>query len=266
VEPAIFTALGAILAKTDPAIYSAAAAICVALISGAVAVRATLQAKHLAQLNRELDKQAKLFDRKLDAEDLLKKYSEPLAGAAFDLQSRCWNIVSNDPKFFQKFGSHHERFPDAVMTTLFRFAQYFGWAEILRSEIQYLSFPDKDGDTRAVSKLLGEIGGCVASSEDDQSFMIWVDEQRAIGERMIVDHPNGPRCMGYAAFCDNYDACFTQLFERVIHDIAAPASEPRLGRAQNMLCDLVGALDPEGRRYDKEGMKRAPGDRELVAS
>jgi hypothetical protein len=39
------------------------------------------------------------------------------------------------------------------MTTLSRFAQYFGWAEILRREIQFLSFPEEQ-DTRCVAELL----------------------------------------------------------------------------------------------------------------
>ena len=238
----------------EPAVYTAAGGIIVGLMSAGVAMRATREARH-----------AKLLDRQLNAEELLKKFSEPLATAAFDLQSRCYNIVSKG--FFRRFGSHHERFPDAVMTTLFRFAQYFGWAEILRREIQYLSFPNKDDQTKVVSRTLGEIAGCLASSDDDERLMMWVDEQRAIGERMIDDeHASGPRCLGYAAFCDAYDERFAQLFERVVHDVAAPGSEARLAKAQHKLCHLVWVLDPAGRRYDKARMKLAPTDTELVGS
>ena len=32
-----------------------------------------------------------------------------------------------------------------MRTTLFRLAQYFGWTEILRRDIQFLSFPEDDG-------------------------------------------------------------------------------------------------------------------------
>ncbi len=130
----------------------------------------------------------KQLERQLSAEDLLARYREPLAAAAFDLQSRCWNIVKNN--FFRRFGSHHQRFADAKMTTLFRFAQYFGWVEILRREIQFLSFPEEQ-DTRRVSELLRTIAGRLASSDDGESLMIWIDEQRAIGERMIVEHRHG---------------------------------------------------------------------------
>lgn len=244
-------------------VLAATSGIVVALISGGVALRAGRVARTSAEsltllkdnLDTERARHDKLFDRQLSADDLLKKYSEPLAGAAFDLQSRCYNIVCKG--LFQRFGAHHQRFPDAVMTTLFRFAQYFGWSEILRREIQYLSF-QKEGVTKSASELMGDIAAAVASSDHDESLMIWVDEQRAIGERMIVEHPNGPRCMGYAAFCDKYDECFAQLFERVALDVAAPASMHRLGKAQNKLCDLVVQLDGEGRRYNKDRMERVP--------
>ena len=141
-EPAL-----SLVAAIDPEVYGAATAIVAAVLSAAVVVRANREARYLAERNRELDKQAKLFDRDLNAEDLLKKYSEPLAAAAFDLQSRCGNIVKNN--FFGKFGREHERFPDAQMTTLFRFAQFFGWAEILRREIQFSA--SRRSRTRAAS-------------------------------------------------------------------------------------------------------------------
>jgi hypothetical protein len=246
-EPALSIVSGAIVAAVDSAVYTASAAIAAAVLSAAVAVRATREARRLAERNRELDRQAKLFDRDLSAEDLLKKYSEPLAAAAFDLQSRCWNIVCND--FFGKFGRHHERFRDAQMTTLFRLAQYFGWAEILRSEIQYLSFPNKDDDTKNVSKHLAQVANRVATSKHDEPLMIWADEQRAIGERMIIEHPKGARCMGYASFCDKYAECFEPLFARVFDDLDDEAAKTRLRDVQHELCKLVRALDPNRLRY-----------------
>ena len=36
---------------------------------------------------------SKLFDRKLRAEETLAKYREPMAAAAFDLQSRLYNSL-----------------------------------------------------------------------------------------------------------------------------------------------------------------------------
>ena len=235
------------------------------LSSVVIALRQTHEARRLATLNSDLqEKLARLnsdletervvhekqLERQLNAEDLLARYREPLAAAAFDLQSRCWNMVKN--KFFRRFGSHHERFADAKMTTLFRFAQYFGWAEILRMEIQFLSFPEEQ-DTRRVSELLRTIAGRLASSEEGESLMIWIDEQRAIGERMIVEHQHGVSCMGYATFCDRYDDCFARLFQRVIGDLAEPAATNRLRAVQRGLCDL----DKNRLRYADEQLGHA---------
>ena len=220
-----------------------------ALIGALGGILGTLATVGLALRQTREARRQKLLERELNAEDLLTRYREPLAAAAFDLQSRCWNIVRNN--FFGKFDREHDRFPEAQMTTLFRFAQYFGWAEILRREIQYLSFPEEQ-DTKDVAKLLSAVAARLALSEPDETLMIWVDEQRAIGERMIVEGPTSLRCMGYAAFCDAYDECFRGLFKRVIEDLDTPPAKTRLREVQHLLCELVGQLDKKGLRYAPE--------------
>ena len=253
----------------DTAVVTACGGILATVVSAGLALRQTREARRLAKLNGELQADlARLnsdlanervrfeqeLGRELNAEDLLTRYREPLAAAAFDLQSRCWNIVKND--FFEKFGREHERFADAQMTTLFRFAQYFGWAEILRREIQFLSFPEEQ-DTRCVAELLAKVAARVAASDADETLMIWVDEQRAIGERMIVREGDSARCMGYAAFRDAYDDCFARLFARVIDDLDAPAAMPRLREVQHDLCELVGQLDKKRLRYSLQQLGHA---------
>jgi len=227
----------------EPALIGALGGILGTLATVGLALRQTREARRQSLLARELN-----------AEDLLTRYREPLAAAAFDLQSRCWNIVKNN--FFGKFDRKHDRFPEAQMTTLFRFAQYFGWAEILRREIQFLSFPEEQ-DTKDVAKLLSAVAARLALSEPDETLMIWVDEQRAIGERMIVEGQTGLRCMGYAAFCDAYAECFRGLFKRVIDDLDTPPAKTRLREVQNLLCELVGQLDKKGLRYAPEQLGHA---------
>ena len=96
------------------------------------------------------------LERNARAEEVLARYREPLAAAAFDLQSRLYNIL--ELEFFEKFGDG-ERAEDALRTTMFRFAQYFGWTEILRRDIQILSFP-RDAETRRVADLQEAIAEC----------------------------------------------------------------------------------------------------------
>ena len=240
------------LGNVDPALQGFLIGLIPTVASVGVALRQTRAAKQLATLNNdlqgELHERKARVDRQLNAEELLTRYREPLAAAAFDLQSRCWNIVKKD--FFVKFGGAHERAADAEMTTLFRFAQYFGWTEILRREIQFLSFPTEE-DTRGVTDLQQRVAERIATSATDEPLMIWVDEQRAIGERMIVEDQGKVRCMGYGAFCDAYEESFAQLFVRVRDEVSAPASTIRYREVQHLLCDLVGALDKGNLRYPK---------------
>lgn len=231
------------------------------LIGLVPAAASALFAARLAQqknrLEAELHERIARVDRQLNAEEVLARNSEPLAAAAFDLQSRCWNILKRD--FFEKFGPEHERSEDAHMTTLFRFAQYFGWTEILRREIQFLSFPTAD-ETRAVADLQYLIAERIATSATDEPLMIWVDEQRGIGERMIVEDHGKVRCMGYGAFTDAYDECFARLFTRARRDLAAPASKPRYRGVQHLLSDLVDTLDKDNSRYPKHLLGHAEED------
>src|SRR5215218_3638040 len=125
-----------------------------AVVSAIVAVR---------QSRVEADVQAGLLrlERDLDAEEVLKRYREPLAAAAFDLQSRLYNILRKE--FLERFGTGPLA-DEAMWTTLFRMAQYFGWTEILRRDIQFLSFPEDD-ETRRVAHLQAEIARCFLDDE-----------------------------------------------------------------------------------------------------
>ncbi len=172
----------------------------------------------------------------------LATYREPLAAAAFDLQSRLYNILRLD--FFDRW---EERADDAERTTLFRIAQYFGWTEILRRDIQFLAFPEDDA-TRSVAEIQFRIAGCFLTHERGTAMMIWSDEQRAIGERMIVEEYGKVLCMGYAKFRDACDDVFAAS-ARVRAELRDPAAQSRLRDAQHLLCELVEALDERSVRY-----------------
>jgi hypothetical protein len=174
----------------------------------------------------------------------LATYREPLAAAAFDLQSRLYNILRLD--FFDRWD---ERADDAERTTLFRIAQYFGWTEILRRDIQFLAFPEDDA-TRSVAEIQYRIAGCFLTHEQGTAMMIWSDEQRAIGERMIVEEHGKVLCMGYAKFRDACDDVFASS-GRVRAELRDPAAQSRLREAQHLLCELVEALDNRRLRYTR---------------
>lgn len=223
------------------------------VVSAFVALRQSRLAERLARLNHELEaevhRRTALFDRDLHAEEVLTRYREPLAAAAFDLQSRLYNILRLD--FLAKFGGGHERADEAQRTTLFRLAQYFGWTEILRRDIQFLSFPEDD-ETRRVAQLQSEIAKGFLTHSYGPALMIWSDEQRALGERMIVEEHDKVLCMGYATFREQCDDTFAAWRERLQNELAEESAQARLRDVQHLLCELVETLDVNRVRYTRD--------------
>jgi hypothetical protein len=232
-----------------------AGAIFAALLSAGVAMRQGETNARLTVLGRELEtevhRRTALIDREFAAEDVVTRYREPLASAAFDLQSRIYNILRKD--FVLKY--RDTRPEDARLTTLFRLAQYFGWSEILRRDIQFLSFPTADA-TRHVARLQSDIAKRFATDADGHDLMIWRDEQRALGERMIVEQHGKVMCMGYAAFRAGADGTFTEWEERIRTQLSSDVARPRLVDIQHLLCELVETLDEQRVRYT-EDLERA---------
>jgi hypothetical protein len=82
--------------------------------------------------------------------------------------------------------------------------------------------------------------------------MIWIGEQRAIGERMIVGAGDDLRCMGYGAFVKQNDPSSWKWFERLernVDTIAKGKPNKRLWEVQHKLIDLINRLDPGAIRY-----------------
>jgi HAMP domain-containing protein len=229
-------------AAAAPSWIGLATAVVAAAVSAFVGVRQSRMQEKLARLPHDLER-----------EDVLTRYREPLAGAAFDLQSRLYNVLRLS--FFAKFDGG-DRGEEALRTTVFRLAQYFGWTELLRRDIQFLSFSE-DGDTRRVAELQREIARRFLNDGDGTALMIWSDEQRAIGERMIVEEHGKVLCMGYATFRDRCDDTFGPLRRRLVAEIGHASAHARLRDVQHLLCDLVEALDPRGLRYAPHELTRA---------
>jgi hypothetical protein len=233
-----------------------AAGLMAAVISALVAMRQSRLAERLARLNSDLEaevhRRTAIIDRDLLAEEVLTRYREPLAAAAFDLQSRLYNILRLD--FFHKYAEGH-RAEEALRTTLFRLAQYFGWTEILRRDIQFLSFPEDDA-TRRVAQLQSKISKRFLTDDPSPALMIWGDEQRAIGELMIVEEYGKVLCMGYAKFSEHCDLAFATWRDRLRTEVHDKAAEARLRDIQHLLCELVETLDAKRVRYT-EDLQRA---------
>jgi hypothetical protein len=236
------------IATSTTAWLGLASGVFATLVGVVLAVRQSRTDERLERLKQSLEADAR-------AEEVLTRYREPLAAAAFDLQSRLYNIV--ELGFFAMFGGAHPRAEEALRTTLFRIAQYFGWTEILRRDIQFLSFPEAD-DTRRVAHLQSEIAKRFLTHEYGPALMTWADEQRAIGERMIVEEHGKVLCMGYARFREACDDTFASWCDRMRDEVAQDSARERMRAVQNLLCELVETLDERRVRYTEDLTRAGP--------
>ena len=140
----------------------------------------------------------------------------------------------------------------ALLGTLFRFAQLFGWTEILYGSFDRLRF-ERDTSTKAVADALRDIGRLLAVDRVDRTdpadptttqLMIWREEQRAVGDLMRVDS-DPPRCLSFDSFTRQYDQRFSPWFATFAGqlDPASTPSSERLAELQRLLADLVRELD-----------------------
>lgn len=195
---------------------------------------------------------APIFQGRRAARVVLNTYREPLLSAAFELQSRLRNILDAD--FLEKYLAKEEQGKQeaAVKTTLYVFAQYFGWLEIIRREIQFLHFR-RTAETREIARLLRDISETFLTDTFGPQLMIWRVEQRGLGEQMIASVDGKSSCVGYAAFLDKEAELKTWL-DPLERDLKALDSRgaARLTELQHLLLRLVRELDSKRVRYPFE--------------
>ncbi|MFJ1911137.1 hypothetical protein ACIOGX_04265 [Streptomyces sp. NPDC088147] len=233
----------------------------IAVVSAVIAV---LGAVFTAVLGHRLQAQAKSRDRR----DYMSRYRDALLWAAFDLQSRIFNILRGyqvDLRGRRGFTSAfllagtEEQALYVKRSTAFLFAEYLGWAEIFRRDLQFLDLGSNRANQRImftlnrVSRSLGD-----AHTSDAECFRIFRTDQRAIGEIMIDpdSEPGDRRCIGYATFCAQLtvEGAFSEWTQELLDHVELAAREPdkardRLVRIQHQLIDLIDLLDAEGRRF-----------------
>src|SRR3954470_17890533 len=179
----------------DAGVVVAIVALVGAILSAAIAVFGQLRSSSITS--------------RREAEAVLARYREPLLAAAYELQGRLYNIL--ELSFLRKYYLEGDQAQNdyAVQNTLYVVGQYFGWSEILRREIQFLSFSDSER-TRAVADCQREIVELFQSDRDElgRPFLIWRGEQRAIGELMIDREAGATHPIGYAAFLERTEPSF----------------------------------------------------------
>ena len=193
-------------------------------------------------------------DRRRETRDIVDRYSRPLLQAAFELQSRLYNIARLDFFIDAWRGSDEARRWYAETSTLWVFGQYLGWIEILRREVQFLDLGDIALTRELRQRLLDVSDHLATDRHSDPLLQIFRSDQRAIGDRMIVRRvtdTGGTRsdCLGYAEFRDALgDPSFARWFDGLRNDIGQMTTSvppARLFHVQRALIDLVDLLDED---------------------
>ncbi len=196
-----------------------------------------------------------------EAEAVLARYRDPLASAAYDLQSRLYNILRKNFLGAYYMDDRSGKRDVAAESTLYVVGQYLAWSEILRRELQFLDFRDRE-HTRDVARTQENIATLFSSDEAGlgSAFMLWRPEQRAIGERMIYSEDSKPSCIGFATFTEQRRTPSLQHWfgplERDL-DLLAKSPSTRLRLLQHELVRLVHLLDSGGGRFNHEKLHEA---------
>jgi hypothetical protein len=240
----------------------------VADTSGVVSLAGAVISAGAAVTAVVLTRRAAVRDRQAAAAELALRYQEPLLHAAFNLQTRLYNIASPNHVFLQRFlanGTPAEA-EYARCNTVYLLGQYLCWGEILRREGQFVDPVDRQRD-REVTACMERVREVLADSLTltDPVLRVFRGEQRAIGEVLLTktDNPSertGPRwdCLGYAAFVTALnDKDTARWFTTLLADMDTLASKldehrARLVALQHALLELINLLDPTGDRVSAQ--------------
>jgi hypothetical protein len=234
-----------------PEVITATIAAIVAVISAIISIYGQTR---VAQFTDQLTKQREAESREAQTTALMSRYRDPLLRSAIDLQSRLYNIHQN--RFLERF---YRESPSAqgyaLYNTLYVVAEYLGWVEILRREIQFLDLGDLERNRR-LSELLASINQAFGHYKLGRgNFRLFNGEQRAIGEIMTVPRSSseaiGYDCIGYATFMKKMnDPEFASWFMKLKDDVdmmanTSEADFERLILIHSRLIDLIDFLDPD---------------------
>jgi hypothetical protein len=154
-----------------------------------------------------------------------------------------------------RHGTQRER-DYAVENTVFLIAQFLGWTEAIRQEIQFL-IPDETDRAREIRNLQDGIYMQFQRDDVAADFRLFAGEQRAVGELMVVRDGGLCRCIGFATFMSSRNPVIDQWLDPLRDDLrslavrAVPSAE-RLGLLQHSLIDLLECLDPHHVRFPEK--------------
>ena len=128
--------------------------------------------RELALLNEDMRKARDERLAQREAEKIVSKFRDPLLHAAYDLQSRIFNILRQAfLKVYYSQGTDRDK-EYAVENTVFLVAQFLGWTELIRQEIQFLDL-GSDDETRKLRSLQDSMYTLLQTSRFGKGFRLF---------------------------------------------------------------------------------------------
>jgi hypothetical protein len=236
--------------RIDTPVLAALVAALAALVTSFLSLIAQ---RRTAAFQFELNTRRDDVQRAAELQRVMTQYRHPLLQAATDLQSRLYNIVRGRLLEVYGRGTEDER-RYVIDNSSFVFAEYFGWVEALRREVQFLDF-GADAHNRKVQSCLEAVASAFLRDDMEKEFRIFRGQQRAMGEVMLVPRNSGGlECIGMANFTKRLDDPeFSRWFHTLRRDLEELIEQPtlplrRIERLQGTLVDLIDCLDPQAVR------------------
>lgn len=242
--------------RTRIARMSAAATVVLSASVAMVTATVTAVVTDLVEARR---RRTERHEDRLD--EILSRYRDPLAYAAYELQSRLYNIA--EQRFLENNLENDRLDGYAIDSTLWLLAQYFGWTEIIRQEVEFLDLGDIEENLK-LRRLVAQITD-VFATEPGGPLRILRAEQRGIGELMIASgsEVTRHRPVGYASFRQLLRASDVPWFPRLAEDIRnwhdSAAGCTRTIWVQQALIDLLDHLDQDRSRFPAHGRTKLGG-------
>jgi hypothetical protein len=192
------------------------------------------------------------------ADLMWSQYRESIASAAYDLAMRIENILRHE--FLEARGDAAHK-DEAVLSTMFRFAQYFGWSEIIRRAGR-VPDPRVAAETRQLLIAMSTVSEIFTTDQyGPGGFTVWREAQRAIGELVITRDGEVIDTLGVAGFMEQWENIRPWLHraQRLIE--STPLADWNAGERARLdavyagLIEVVAASDPDLGKFLKIAVK-----------
>lgn len=210
------------------------------------------------------------WKRKRQVDAVFRRYRDPLVLSATELIHRLEEVEREYPPQFLRLAvkslladtptdnsdtdAYYQRYK--LESSIYRLCAFLGWLELYRQDLVFLDSGERIRNTnveavlKRVRSILGD--GHLNAAQDWEEWsdaLIFREEQRAIGERMIAVRRESRTVVGYAAFCELYrsgvEATWFSIAERFLLDLREIMDfrRTRIRLVTMGLIDLVEVLD-----------------------